>query len=123
MTVGIHKGPMRAMAAAVTAFAVLLVMSTDHVWAASDNGSGAAVSSPALSQAAALAATCSGCHGVDAGPEGTSLRTLKAEEIQTLMATFRRETGGFTVMHRLARGYTDAQIALIARHIASSGGG
>ncbi len=74
----------------------------------------------ALGQAAALASTCSGCHsGSGAGSELVNLRTLEAREIQSRMATFKRETQGATVMHRLARGYSDAQIALIARHIAS----
>jgi cytochrome c553 len=91
-----------------------------QVRAAPGGDQAARTAAASLSQAAALASTCSGCHaGQNAGTALVSLRGLAAREIEARMGSFKKEPDGPTAMHRLARGYTDAQIALIARYIAS----
>ena len=63
---------------------------------------------------ASLAASCSGCHG--AGNAIVSLDGLSAEAIATSLDRYRTEDGT-TVMHRLARGYTEAQVQDIAAYL------
>lgn len=69
-----------------------------------------------LSQAATLAATCSGCH---AGP-GTGVPNLDQMDAGTLsvrLAFYKAETDGTTVMHRIARGYSQAQLEAISQYL------
>lgn len=67
---------------------------------------------------AAIAAACSGCH---AGPaEGiVSLEDRDAKTIAGLLMQYKAEPDGGTVMHRLARGYSDEEIAAIAAYLAA----
>lgn len=69
---------------------------------------------------AALAAACSGCH---AGPaEGiASLEDRDAETIVRLLLQYKAEPQGWTVMHRLARGYSDEQVKAVAAYLAAEG--
>lgn len=69
-----------------------------------------------------LAATCFTCHGTDgrsAGgvPPGLAGRN-RAQLVQQLQA-FKAGNYPATVMHQLAKGYTDAQIEQIAAYFAS----
>jgi len=72
--------------------------------------------------ARSLAATCSGCHGTD-GRSATNVVAPLAgqpkEFIVTQMQLFRDGKRQATVMHQLAKGYTDAQIDLIADYLAA----
>ena len=64
-----------------------------------------------------LAATCAQCHGTDgrsATREVTPLAGLPKEFIVAQMKAFRDGTRPATVMQQLAKGYSDAQIELIA---------
>ncbi len=75
-----------------------------------------------------LAATCANCHGTDGNsvggmevlagmPRGKMLGSLKA---------FRNGEKPATIMHQIAKGYTDAQLELVADYFASrkpTGGG
>jgi cytochrome subunit of sulfide dehydrogenase len=59
---------------------------------------------------------CSGCHPVGSGVE-TSVPRLagrKAEEIVAQMRAFRSGQRGATVMDRIAKGYSDAEVETIA---------
>ena len=72
---------------------------------------------PAMTgHAAQLAAACSGCHG---GPDAAfaSLDTRSADELVELLAAYRSQTAGTTVMHRLARGYTEAEIEAVSAYL------
>lgn len=72
-----------------------------------------------LDRAATLAATCSGCH---AGP-GAAIVTLDglgAEALSSSMRRYKSEAEGTTVMHRLARGYTDADIEALSIYLAAN---
>ena len=70
-----------------------------------------------------LAATCTHCHGTDgrAHKDGAvpGLAGLSSTHIATQLRDFRdgRRTG--TIMHQLAKGYTDEQIDAIAAYFAA----
>lgn len=67
---------------------------------------------------ATIAASCSGCHA----PSGTAIPSLSgrsAEELETLMLDY-RHGDGTTVMHLLARAYSDDQIASLSAYLAEA---
>ena len=72
-------------------------------------------------QAASLAATCANCHGTNGvGVEGsavTGLANLSVDYIKTNMIWFKTGQRPATVMHQLAKGYTDEQIDIIANYL------
>jgi sulfide dehydrogenase cytochrome subunit len=75
----------------------------------------------AASGPAPLAAEgCLGCHG----PEGRGATGIAAlagrdrEELMAIMTAFRANERPGTIMGRIARGYTDAEIAAVAEHFA-----
>jgi cytochrome subunit of sulfide dehydrogenase len=84
---------------------------------------GAGGGAPAVpSGPAPLAAQgCLGCHG----PEGKGAGGMPAiagrdrEELAATMAAFRANERPATIMNRIARGYTDAEIAALANHFAA----
>jgi cytochrome subunit of sulfide dehydrogenase len=64
-----------------------------------------------------LAATCASCHGTEGRSvtqEVASLAGLPKEHIVAQMKAFRDGTRPATVMQQLAKGYSDAQIELVA---------
>ena len=76
---------------------------------------------PAMAQdspaARSLAATCASCHGTDGRSvttEVASLAGLPREHIASQMRAFRDGSRPATVMHQIAKGYSDQQIELIA---------
>jgi cytochrome subunit of sulfide dehydrogenase len=88
-----------------------------------------AAAAPALAQDAqalnlrALAATCANCHGTQgqAVPNATvpGLAGLPASYVAEQMKAFKAGTRPATVMHQLAKGYSDAQIDAIAAYYAA----
>ena len=71
--------------------------------------------------ARSLAATCAGCHGTEgrsATKEVASLAGLSREHIAGQMKAFRDGSRPATVMHQIAKGYSDQQIELIADYFA-----
>ncbi|MEO5770428.1 MAG: c-type cytochrome [Burkholderiaceae bacterium] len=71
----------------------------------------------------ALAATCANCHGtmgraVD-GASVPGLAGLPAPYVVEQMKAFKAGTRPATVMHQLAKGYSDAQIDQIAAYYAA----
>jgi sulfide dehydrogenase cytochrome subunit len=70
-----------------------------------------------------LAATCANCHGtLGKGIPGGSipnLAGLKNEYFVEQMLAFKSGTRPATIMHQLAKGYTDEQIRLLATYFAS----
>jgi cytochrome c553 len=68
-----------------------------------------------------LAATCFNCHGTDGHAVGemSPLAGLPSEKMLTQMADYRSGALPATVMHQIARGYTDAQLRLIAEYFAA----
>ena len=63
-----------------------------------------------------LAATCAMCHGTTGHSVGGNepLAGLPQDHIATQMRAFRDGKRPATVMHQIAKGYTDAQIDAIA---------
>ena len=89
----------------------------------------AMLAAPALAQDAAalrtkaLAATCANCHGtlgraVD-GAAVPGLAGLPASYMVEQLKAFKAGTRPATVMHQLAKGYSDAQIDQIAAYYAA----
>jgi sulfide dehydrogenase cytochrome subunit len=64
-----------------------------------------------------LANTCFGCHGtggVSAGPASPTLAGTNAEYFVDIMKRYQDGTAYSTIMGRIAKGYTDDEIALMA---------
>ena len=73
------------------------------------------------STARSLAATCANCHGTDgrsATKDVATLAGLPKEHIVAQMKAYKDGKRPATVMHQLAKGYTDQQIDLIAGYLA-----
>ena len=60
-----------------------------------------------------LAATCVTCHGKDASATGTLDGRPKSQIVQT-MKDFKSGARPATLMHQLAKGYTEQQVELLA---------
>jgi len=69
----------------------------------------------------AMAATCSNCHGTDGRSVGTvpSLAGADKGSIVQQMQDFKAGKRPATIMHQLAKGYTDAQIDQLAAYFAA----
>ena len=69
-----------------------------------------------------LAATCANCHGTNGQARGEmkSLAGEPAEKIIVMMNAYKAGTlPGTTIMHQIAKGYTDEQIRLVAGYFAA----
>lgn len=66
-----------------------------------------------------IASTCYGCHGPNGVSKGAipSLKGLGADHIKTQMMAFRSGSRSGTIMNRIAKGYSDAEIAAVAAYI------
>ncbi len=83
--------------------------------------------SPALADPAAttaengqnLALNCFTCHSAERGQGALipSLRGRSAEVIRSMLLGFKADQGSPTIMNRIAKGYTDAQITAIADYL------
>ena len=71
------------------------------------------------SRAATLVMACSGCHA-DGGTAIAPLSNYTEDLMRETLTRYQTESDGTTVMHRLARGYSDADIALISTTFAAS---
>jgi cytochrome c553 len=68
-----------------------------------------------------LAATCANCHGTNGAARGDMkpLAGVSAGKIIAMLADFKSGAQPATIMHQIAKGYTDDQIKLIAAHMAA----
>jgi cytochrome subunit of sulfide dehydrogenase len=69
-----------------------------------------------------LASTCANCHGTNGAARGEMkpIAGLPAVAIEGLMAGYKSGSiTGTTIMHQIAKGYTDDQIKLIAAYLAA----
>ena len=68
-----------------------------------------------------LAATCANCHGTNGNARGEvkPLAGVAAASIVAAMADFKSGAQPATIMHQIAKGYTDQQIALVAAYLAA----
>ncbi|WOR16180.1 hypothetical protein RYZ27_05825 [Hyphomonas sp. FCG-A18] len=69
-----------------------------------------------LARVSALAASCSGCHAVSGGAI-VDLSDYTEAKLKAALETYRTDMDGTTVMHRLARGYSEEEIAAIASYL------
>ncbi len=67
-----------------------------------------------------IAANCANCHGTNGVARGgmPSLAGQKKEQIAARVREFRDGKRAATLMHQIAKGYSDAQIDAIAEQIA-----
>jgi len=66
----------------------------------------------------AIAATCNGCHGYDghAMPPMPGLAGVSASHIEQQMKDFKSGARPGTIMGRIAKGYSDAEMAAVAKY-------
>jgi sulfide dehydrogenase cytochrome subunit len=95
-------------------------------------GAGLGVATPAVSQQArasqqatgeTLMAPCSACHGADGNSPGAipALDGLEPAAIGEMLRAFRSGSVEGTVMNRIARGYTDAEIDAMVAYLGTLG--
>ena len=72
-------------------------------------------------EAAYVSANCANCHGPlgRSGAAVPSLAGLPSRYIVEQMQAFKAGTRPATIMHQLAKGYTDSQIELMASYFSS----
>lgn len=73
--------------------------------------------SDATDAGAQLALACSGCHSATSGTI-VSLDGYTREALENRLLQYKTEADGTTVMHRLARGYSDEDIAEVSAALA-----
>jgi cytochrome c553 len=84
-----------------------------------------AAAAPALAQdaqrARGLAATCANCHGTNGQARGDMkpLAGMPADKLVAMVNDFKSGALPATIMHQIAKGYTDEQIRLIAGYFAA----
>ncbi len=68
-----------------------------------------------------IAASCANCHGTGGVSKGVvaSLAGQPKDQMVRKMQDYKAGRGGATIMHQLAKGYTDAQIDLAAAWFAA----
>ena len=68
-----------------------------------------------------LAATCANCHGTNGAARGNmkALAGVKAETLVAMVQDYKSGAQPATIMHQIAKGYTDEQIRLIAGYFAA----
>jgi cytochrome c553 len=68
-----------------------------------------------------LAATCANCHGTNGQARGDMkpLAGVSAGKIVSAVADFKSGAQPATIMHQIAKGYTDEQIKLVAAYFAA----
>ena len=84
-------------------------------------GASALVSAQDPNQARLLASNCANCHGTDGRSQGgmPALTGLTKPYIIQQMMDYKSGKSTGTIMHQLAKGYTDAQIEALATYFSS----
>lgn len=92
------------------------------LWAAMTLGTAHAQTAPAL-QTRSLAAGCASCHGTGGravdGAAVPGLAGLPGAYLAEQMKAFKSGARAATVMHQIAKGYSDAQIDQLAAYFAA----
>src|SRR5690554_416497 len=73
-------------------------------------------------QLALMASSCANCHGTDGRLAGSvpALAGKSADELETKLLAFKHdEEVAITIMDRIASGFSDAELAALARHFAA----
>ncbi len=102
--------------ATLAVFAAAILGLTNNTFAQTDAGKDALY-------VKSLAATCANCHGTNGvavtGSSVTSLAGLDRSYTVAQMKAFKAGTRPATVMHQLSKGYSDAQIEVLAAYFAA----
>ncbi|MGV0958382.1 MAG: c-type cytochrome [Limnohabitans sp.] len=82
---------------------------------------GAQAQAPSAAQVRSWAAACANCHGTNgqAQPGMESLAGVNKDNIVKKMLDFKTGRKPATIMHQLAKGYSDDQIQAIAAYFAA----
>ena len=74
-----------------------------------------------VSEEAVLANSCGGCHGTDGASAGAmpSIKGKKKAFIKQSLLDFRDDKKKATVMNRIAKGYNDKQIDMLADYFSA----
>lgn len=84
---------------------------------------GAQAQEPAARHVRSLAASCAACHGTDGraidGSAVPGLAGIAADRFVEQMKAFQSGARPATVMHQIAKGYTDAQVQALAAWFAA----
>lgn len=74
-----------------------------------------------VSESAILANACGGCHGTDGASAGAmpSIKGKKKAFIKQSLLDFRDDKKKATVMNRIAKGYDDKQIDMLAEYFSA----
>lgn len=70
---------------------------------------------------AALSLSCSGCHSPEGGAI-TSLEGRTADNLRQALLMYYQDTDGTTAMHRMIRGYSEADIEAISAYLGEEKG-
>lgn len=72
-------------------------------------------------QARNLAATCANCHGTNGQARGDMkpLAGMPADKLIAMVNDYRNGNQPATIMHQIAKGYTEEQIRLVAAYFAA----
>ena len=79
----------------------------------------AAAAQPDMRGAAYLASNCANCHGTGGRSAAAALPTLAGMPKETIVKSltdFRDGKRSATIMHQLAKGYSDEQITVLAEY-------
>jgi sulfide dehydrogenase cytochrome subunit len=68
-----------------------------------------------------LAATCANCHGTNGNARGDMkpLAGMAADKMLAMLADFKSGNQPATIMHQIAKGYSDAQAKAVADYFAA----
>lgn len=113
------KAALAAAVAAAIAMAIASAIPGAQAADAAIPGAKAADAAPSLpSQASILAGPCTSCHGAQGEGSGAipTLHGRPAFALLEQLKAFRSEAVPSTVMGRLAKGYSDEQLALLAAY-------
>ena len=89
--------------------------------AVATNAFGQTSAQPSDLQARSIAASCSACHGTNgnAAPGMVALAGYPRGDMVKAMADFKSGARPATLMHQLAKGYSEAQIEALASYFAA----
>jgi sulfide dehydrogenase cytochrome subunit len=85
-------------------------------------GISSAASAGGTASASMLSSTCNGCHGMNGNSAGPASPTIAQMEETAFFETMKQLQSGemySTIMGRIARGYTDEELHLMAGHFAA----
>jgi sulfide dehydrogenase cytochrome subunit len=68
-----------------------------------------------------IGVTCSACHGPEGKSNGVipSLYGMSAKQLESALLAFKSGKRNGTIMNRIAKGYTDNEIAAVAEYFAN----